>query len=67
MKGCRKIYGYKIAEENLVVIAKGWQTPEGMKETSKGQFGFDNWECFDNASFESVKAQLSEVVYCYGN
>lgn len=67
MKGCRKVQGWTISEENPVVLAQGWQTINGMTETTKGQFSFDSWDSCDHLRFDAAKDQLTDIVYCYGN
>jgi hypothetical protein len=65
MKGCRKVQGWKINQENLVTLAKGWQTVEGMTETSKGSFSFESWNSFDDQTYHAVKNGLKNVVYSF--
>jgi hypothetical protein len=66
MKGCRKVGGWRITQDTAIVLAKGWQAVDGMNETSKAQFTFDEWECFETDRFQVAKAQLSDVVYFHG-
>jgi hypothetical protein len=66
MKGCRKVGGWRIEKDTAIALAKGWQAIEGMTETSKAQFTFDEWECFETDRFQAAKAQLSDVVYSHG-
>jgi hypothetical protein len=66
MRGCRKVGGWRIDKDTAIVLAKGWQAVDGMNETSKAQFTFDEWECFEADRSQAVKAQLSDVVYFHG-
>jgi hypothetical protein len=77
LKGCRKVNGYAIAQENPVILAKGWQVIEGMAEVKKGQFMYDAWESCefmydawescDRDQFEAAKSSLTDIVFCYGD
>jgi hypothetical protein len=58
--------GWRITQDTAIVLAKGWQAVDGMNETSKAQFTFDEWECFETDRFQAAKAQLSDVVYFHG-
>lgn len=63
MKGKRTAYGVSITE-NPIAIAEGWQTlPNMVEDGVKGQFGLREWDCFDSVTYQSLKAQLTSIVY----